>query len=154
MGLIRNLRPWSISSSKLAHFHSVLQPNKLREILLLFIGQLQDIRPGVILRKADALSHGSGSARLESGWPVLRLRDEILRYGRLQTQSELNEAGEDFANEYLLPFRIAPDQIVASWNWPQIVNYMEVNKGGYLQWHENVVLPAFEAHEKARKTLN
>jgi hypothetical protein len=89
----------------------------------------------------------NGSARLDSGWPVLRMSEQIIRYKTFLLPNSV------FAPEYILPFRVSPEQIVGSWKWSEIVNYMEEHECTYVQWHNDVVLPAFEEHEKTREKV-
>lgn len=93
------------------------------------------------------LIHLSGNARLAHGWPLLRIRDQIFRYNKHVPYSRI--LGE-FADEYGLPFRICPEEIVGTWTWTEIRKYIEDNSCDYFTWHKNVAVPAFEEHECRR----
>jgi len=78
------------------------------------------------------------------------MRKQVIRY---KTSLPSDSSSMDFENQWYLPFRISPDQIVGSWKWSEILKYMEENECNYIQWHNNVAVPAFEEHEKAREKV-
>ena len=93
------------------------------------------------------LTFVNGHARLGAGWPILRAKDEIDRFN---VSVPAGRNAPWYADEYLLPFRIGTDQIVATYCWTTVNDYMATNNCDYRKWHRKVVLPAFAEHEAAR----
>lgn len=92
-------------------------------------------------------------ARCAEEMPVLKMSDE-LDYYRLQgSYGNHKEYGDDsfYRNEYLSLFCIPPSQIVRTWLWSDIEEWMESEKAGIRDWYAKVAVPAFEAHEQRRK---
>lgn len=90
----------------------------------------------------------NGYARLAAGWFILRVKKVIEEF---KVGTPASRGAPWFENEYLCPFMIGPDQIVGTYCWTVVEQYMKENKCDYYAWHRAVVLPAFKEHEAARK---
>jgi hypothetical protein len=104
-----------------------------------------DRRPTVCTIKLIFIN---GYARIAAGWSILRVKKVIQEF---EVGTPRSRNAPWFEHEYLLPFRVSPDQIVATYCWPIVEQYMKENKCDYYDWHRAVVLPAFREHEAARK---
>jgi hypothetical protein len=90
----------------------------------------------------------NGNATLADGLPLLRMRTEIDYH-----EADTRYKSSFFANEYLFLFRIPPNQIVRTWLWKDIEKWMNEHDTESIQsWFKQIAVPAFEAHELARKT--
>lgn len=94
------------------------------------------------------LSFINGYARVAAGWPILRVKEEIEYYGIGTPKSR---DASFFVHEYVLPFRIPVEQIVATYCWNAVEDYIKQNRCNYYAWHAAVILPALREHETARK---
>ncbi|KAH6666971.1 hypothetical protein B0J14DRAFT_520379 [Halenospora varia] len=94
----------------------------------------------------------NAKARLAAGLPVLRMNDELAYY-EIQTPygNQRNYKNSFYENEYLLPFRIGVNEIVGTWCWQDVQKWMEITGNTHYGWLREVILPAFEEHEAARK---
>jgi len=90
----------------------------------------------------------NGYARLAAGWSILRVKKVIEEF---KVGTPTSRGAPWFEHEYLCPFMIGPDQIVGTYCWTVVEQYMKENKCDYYAWHKAVVLPAFKEHEAARK---
>jgi len=90
----------------------------------------------------------NGNARLAEGWPILKAADEIARY---HPSTPKSRPFIWYEHEFLLPFRVPPSQIVGTYCWTTILKYMSDNGCNYSTWHNMVAIPAFRAHEAARR---
>jgi hypothetical protein len=89
----------------------------------------------------------NGNARHAEGWLTLKATKAMQQYN---VGTPGNRMAEWYLHEYILLFRVPPSQIVATYCWPVVVKYMSDNKCSYLDWHNQVVVPAFKEHEAAR----
>jgi hypothetical protein len=110
----------------------------------------------------------NGFACLAAGMPIIKMTTELENYNARIPYAGVtspDESGVDklkkiriekqtfFANEYLFLFRIPPTQIVQTWLWKDIVQWMKTNDTTTIQsWFEKVAIPAFKEHEHTRKT--
>jgi hypothetical protein len=89
----------------------------------------------------------NGNARHAEGWLTLKATKAMKQYN---VSTPWQRMAEWYLHEYILLFRVPPSQIVATYCWPVVVKYMGDNNCEYLDWHSQVVVPAFREHEAAR----
>ena len=86
--------------------------------------------------------------RADEGWTTLKAT-KVMKIYAIETW--LTKDSPWFYHEYLLPFRVSPTQIVATYCWPVVEKYMRDNDCSFYTWFTTVVEPAFREHEAARK---
>lgn len=91
------------------------------------------------------LSIISVPARIANGLPILRIQDELAHYGAY------NAANPIYNTEWVCPFTIGPSEIVNTWAWSRVEEWMTQHKTDFAGWVEKVGMPAFEEHERVRK---
>jgi hypothetical protein len=90
-------------------------------------------------------------ARRALGKPVLRMKDELLHYDVRTKYGDLRLYESSFyENEYLLPFSAGPDEIIGTWAWHQVEDWIEKNGSNFQGWFKSVGRAAFDRHEKLR----
>ncbi|PVH71996.1 hypothetical protein DL98DRAFT_596438 [Cadophora sp. DSE1049] len=94
------------------------------------------------------LTYINAYIRKAAGLPTLRVKEEMARY-KVSTPGTRDQPW--FKDEYILPFRVGPEQIVATHCWIAVSEYMRVHQCDYAAFHKAVVLPAFAEHEAARR---
>lgn len=89
------------------------------------------------------------NARVDSAWPILNMHKELAHY---TARIPLNSKYGVYENEYLLPFRIHPEEIVGDWHQTDIETWMQ-NRGtkDIKVWEAEVVQPLYIEHERSRK---
>ena len=89
------------------------------------------------------------NVRVDSGWPILSMLKEIMHYG---VKIPANTHYGMYKDEYLLPFRIRPDEIVGDWHQTDVEKWMQ-NRGtkDIEVWAAEVVKPLYKEHERSRK---
>ena len=91
----------------------------------------------------------NSKARLAAKWPVIRMRTQI-EYYKCKELTSGSRTPEFYDDEYLLPFRIGKDQIVGTWCWHKIEQYMIDHGCDFRSWFNTVAVRAFDEHEAAR----
>ena len=86
-------------------------------------------------------------ARKAKGLPILRVKHE-------QEYYNLGKTPYFQENEYLIPFRAGPDEIIGTWCLEHITGSAFVNNCTQMKalaWWKSVAVPAFQEHETARR---
>jgi hypothetical protein len=85
------------------------------------------------------------------GKPVLIMKNELL-YHDVKTRygDPRDPANSFFDNEYLLPFSASPGEIIGTWAWHQVDDWIKKNKSSFHGWFDDVGRSAFEEHERVR----
>jgi hypothetical protein len=93
--------------------------------------------------------------------PTLKVRTELDYCLSQNTTESIREKYETkvrkerydksyYANEYLFPFCVPPSQIVSTWLWKDVQQWMLDNDtDDSKEWAKRVARPALEAHEAA-----
>lgn len=88
-------------------------------------------------------------ARLQSGMPMLKMSDELRYYG---LQCIMNESKRPYyVNEILMPFHIAPEEIIITYTWRTIEATMKDERISLEQWYKRHAMADFRKHEEDRK---
>ncbi|KAL9108621.1 MAG: hypothetical protein Q9227_006567 [Pyrenula ochraceoflavens] len=84
-------------------------------------------------------------ARVASGMTMLRMQDEMLYY------KVPGHAPRDYyANEVLMLFRIAPEEIIRTYGWLEIEDALTSDSINIEQWYEKYAMAEFTSHEDER----
>ncbi|KAK0130291.1 hypothetical protein ONS96_000813 [Cadophora gregata f. sp. sojae] len=94
------------------------------------------------------LTYINANVRQAAGLPTLRVKEEIARY---KVGTPQGREAPWFRDEYIIPFRVGPEQIVATHCLIAVKRYMRIHECDYYGFHKAVVLPAFAEHEAARR---
>lgn len=91
------------------------------------------------------------NARRAGGWPVLHMLDELRHYN---VEIPARCTHSTYENEYILPFRIRPEEIVGDWHQADVERWLRTRdpkKLNYELWEREVVKPLYDEHERSRK---
>lgn len=101
------------------------------------------------------------------GMPVLQMRKELdfykchIPYGNSPSRLKILKKNAKivketyrqslFANEHLFLFRVTANQVVKTWLWKDVKQWMEDHETGDTQrWYQEVLVPTYNVHEQAR----
>lgn len=89
----------------------------------------------------------NANKRIADGYPIIWMKT-ALEYYKFHIPGTCTR--EHFDKEWLLPWRVRPEEIVATWCLKDIEVWMRDHNGNLEKWYQMVAKPAFEAHEAAR----
>jgi hypothetical protein len=89
------------------------------------------------------------NARLHSKWPIIKMLPELEHYN-VDIPAKCSYA--NYVNEYLLPFRICQDEIIWTWHYTDVQNWLDKREWADIKlWETQVARPMYEEHERSRK---
>lgn len=91
----------------------------------------------------------NAKARQAAGWPVLNMLNELIHYGaKIPAKCDL----ATYVSEYLLPFRIRPEENIWTWYHTDTLEWLKDHKTDDMEvWEAKVVRPVYEEHERSRR---
>ncbi|KAH6703132.1 hypothetical protein BKA61DRAFT_703648 [Leptodontidium sp. MPI-SDFR-AT-0119] len=104
------------------------------------------------IKRNSKLTIINAHARFAKELPVLSM-DAELNYYNVETPygDRRNYKNSYYTFEYILPFRVGIDEIVATWCWQDIERTARKSGRDINHWFRTVAVPLYEEHEAARK---
>ncbi|KAG4441117.1 hypothetical protein IFR05_003407 [Cadophora sp. M221] len=124
----------------------------IHEIELVRIPSFNKRQDAKGIKRNSKLTIINAHARFAKGLPVLSM-DAELNYYNVETPygDRRNYKNSFYTFEYVLPFRVGIDEIVATWCWQDIERTARKSGKDINHWFRTVAVPLYEEHEAARK---
>ncbi|KAF5027312.1 hypothetical protein F66182_606 [Fusarium sp. NRRL 66182] len=105
------------------------------------LGELANYRKDRPFRGAQTITVIDPAVRLEAGWPVLCLGDEMRHYGVSNPYKSVRD--EELNSHYVCLWRVMNDEMVGHWDWNEL--------SSKLNWYEDIILPALTKFRERRR---
>lgn len=89
--------------------------------------------------------------RMAKGKPIMRMKTELLHYEVTDKCGYLKGSSSMFEHEYIIPFSVTPEEIVATYSYPKVLKWMQDRGTTFEGWYKEVAMPAWEEHERIRR---
>ncbi|KAL4937570.1 hypothetical protein BDV06DRAFT_71041 [Aspergillus oleicola] len=83
------------------------------------------------------------NVRIAKQLPFLKMKLEMMRYN---IRDPYGRSYKYYDDHYITLWEVTPEEVVGRWDWE---NELEGNP----RWHEQIVLPAFQEHDRASRAV-